>query len=132
MATLAERNIAAEARGVEAGHRAFAQPDGSVLVKSDTYPGKRYRVTYTASHVGAGVAFTCTPEGEAAYRDDHLRTIGAPGVLPCMHAGLAARRLEREGLARFAEDGRWVATDRAAVAEPPRRVAAGYLDRLRL
>ena len=132
MTPLAERNIAAEARGVETGHRALVHPDGGYRVLSDTYPGKSYRVTYTAPRAGAGLTFSCAPEGEAAYRDDHVRTIGAPGVLPCMHAGLAARRLEREGLARFADDGRWVATDQTPTLEPPREVGAALLDRLRL
>ncbi|HYN18345.1 MAG TPA: SWIM zinc finger family protein, partial [Actinomycetes bacterium] len=34
--------------------------------------------------------------------------------VPCKHAALAARRLEREGLARW-DDGRWRLRDRAQV-----------------
>lgn len=104
----AARNLAAEVRAVEEGHRARLD-NGAILVTSDTHHGKAYRVTATSVWAGQPVTFTCTPEGDAAYRDDHLHTVGVAGVTPCKHAALAARRLEREGLAELV-DGRWVAT----------------------
>ncbi len=42
------RNRDAEVRGVESGHVARVQSDGSILVTSDTHHGKAYRVTFTA------------------------------------------------------------------------------------
>lgn len=105
----AERNLAAEARAVEAGHRAFVQPGGWIRVSSDTHGdlGKHYRVEFTSSP-GAPIRFTCTPIGPMAFRDDHLHAeSGRPGMVPCMHAALAARRLEREGLAELDETGLW-------------------------
>jgi hypothetical protein len=115
--TVAQRNLDAEVRGVEAGHRALAQPDGSIRVVSDTHHDKHYVVTFTAPFAGSAVVFTCAPHGTAAYRDDHLHTVGGPGLTPCMHAALAARRLEREGLVRFT-GAEWVATDKAAAPAP--------------
>lgn len=104
----AERNIAAEKRAVEEGHRAFVQPGGWVKVVSDTYDGKWYVVTYVDS--GNGIRFSCRPDGRMAFRDDHLETNAEPGVVPCKHAAVAARRLEREGLARFDPIGIWRST----------------------
>lgn len=106
--TAAARNLAAEVRAVEEGHRARLD-QGAIVVTSDTHHGKAYRVTAVSVWAGQPITFTCTPEGDAAYRDDHLHTVGAPGVTPCKHAALAARRLEREGLAELA-GGRWLAT----------------------
>lgn len=103
----AARNLAAEVRAVEEGHRAFVMPGGWVRVVSDTHAGKTYRVEFVA--VGGLVSFSCRPEGEHAYTDDHLAASAAPGVTPCKHAALAARRLEREGLARL-EGGHWCST----------------------
>lgn len=108
--SLPERNVAAETRAVEAGHRAFVQPDGSIRVLSDTHGdlGKGYRVEFVAGAYDGLVRFTCTPEGAMAYRDDHLHVETVrPGEVPCMHAALAARRLEREGLIRYDKNGRW-------------------------
>lgn len=102
-----ERNVEKEARAVEEGHRAFVQPGGTVRVKSDTHEGKWYVITPIDS--GFGIVFRCTPEGAHAFEDDHLATSSTPGVLPCKHAALAARRLEREGLARVI-DGLWFTT----------------------
>jgi len=115
--TVGQRNLDAEVRGVEAGHRAFVQPDGSIRVVSDTHGdlGKHYVVTFAASFVGSAVVFACEPHGERAFADDHLYTVGGPGLVPCMHTALAARRLEREGLIRFTGH-EWVATAKAAPA----------------
>jgi hypothetical protein len=113
----AERNIRAERRAVEEGHHAFVQPDGSILVVSDTHEGKRYRVTYADS--GNGIRFECKPEGAHAFKDDHLDAIAEPGVAPCKHSALAARRLEREGLAVFLDVGVWVAIVRTPPPQTP-------------
>lgn len=118
MRTIADRNIAAEVRGHEAGHRAFVGPGGAIRVKSDTYAGKHYVVTFAAARVDGAVVFTCTPQGEGAYSDDHLHMVGGPGLAPCMHSGVAARRLEREGLIRFTDRGEWAATEKAAKPVP--------------
>lgn len=119
--TAAARNLAAEVRAVEEGHRARLD-QGAIVVTSDTHHGKAYRVTAVSVWAGQPITFTCTPEGDAAYRDDHLHTVGAPGVTPCKHAALAARRLEREGLAELAA-GRWVATHLAQRLTPTVSVA---------
>jgi hypothetical protein len=98
--------LAAEARAIEGGHRARALPDGSLLVKADSRGGS-YRVRVAGVERGL-VVFRCDcPSGD--YRA-HL-------PVPCKHAALAARRLEREGLARWA-DGGWRPSARAAVRVP--------------
>jgi hypothetical protein len=95
--------LAAEIRAVEEGHNARVLPDGSILVKSDSQPGS-YRVSLR--RVAGGVLwFACT------CRSGEYRT-ALP--VPCKHAALAARRLEREGLARW-EDGSWRLRERAQV-----------------
>ena len=116
MGSPAQRALAAEARAVEEGHRAFVQEGGWVRVASDSRPGKHYRVDVAAGSVGALIAFSCHPEGAGAYSDDHLALSGL-GYPPCKHAAVAARRLEREGLAAW-DAGAWLATDKAAVSEP--------------
>lgn len=116
---IAERNLAAEVRGVECGHRAIVLPGGAIKVVSDTHHGKHYVVTFAAASVGGRVAFTCTPHGSQAYRDDHLTTTSrCAGLVPCMHAAIAARRLERERLIDLNDRGEWIATPRAAIAQP--------------
>jgi hypothetical protein len=105
-ATPAQRNLAAEVRAVEEGHRAVVQPGGWVRVKSDTVAGKFYRVEFTGWR-GELVSFSCRPDGDRAYRGDHMATGGA-GVTPCKHAALAARRLELKGLAHLDERGYWI------------------------
>lgn len=117
MTTTQERSLAAEARAVEAGHHAIL--DGrTVRVCSDSTPGLHWIVSAECLPAeGAGVIFTCDPEDWAAAEGRghlHLRS-EAPGAVPCMHAALAARRLEREGLIRW-ERGSWVTTARAAAA----------------
>lgn len=109
--TISERNVDAEARAVEAGHRARVQDGGWVKVTSDTHGdlGKFYRVE-AAAHADGLVSFSCRPQGPMAYKDDHLWLGVTPGLLPCMHAALACRALERHGLARLDEQGRWAAT----------------------
>jgi hypothetical protein len=95
--------LAAEVRAVEEGHLARVLPDGSVLVKADSRPGSYLvrirRVT------GGVVGFACTcPSG--TYRPDR--------PVPCKHAALVGRRLEREGLATF-HGGRWLVRERTAL-----------------
>ena len=93
--------LAAEIRAVEEGHNARVLPDGSVLVKSESQPGS-YRVAIR--RIAGGVLwFGCT------CRSGEYRT-SLP--IPCKHAALAARRLEREGLARW-DDGTWRLHERA-------------------
>lgn len=119
---VADRTLAAEARAVAEGHRAYLNGDGTLRVVSDTKPGKHYTVRATCGmDEGAGAIFTCDPVGNAAYADDHLHTTSRePGHTPCKHAAVAARRLEREGLLRW-DAGRWVAT--AKVADVARTAA---------
>lgn len=110
----ADKNLHAEIRGIEEGHRAFVQDGGWVMVTSDTHPGKKYRVEFHAHVVGDGIIFTCKPDhGPGLYQDDHLFITGRPGVVPCKHAALAARRLEREGLAIF-NGSWWTVTEKGA------------------
>lgn len=107
--TTAERNVAAEARAVEDGHRARVQDGGWVKVTSDTYDGKWYRVEFVA-HLDGLISFSCRPEGRGAYADDHLAASASPGSVPCKHCALAARRLERERMATYDGHGRWSVT----------------------
>lgn len=99
--TPAERNLAAEVRGVEEGHHAFlissVAARAALKVASDTKPGKWYGVNATASP-GGPVVFSCEPFGDHAYEDDHLLLTGECGIVPCKHAAVAARRLERARL----------------------------------
>jgi hypothetical protein len=87
--------LAAEIRAVEEGHNARVLPDGSILVKAESHPGS-YRVVLRKIDDGY-LWFGCS------CRSGEYRT-WLP--VPCKHAALAARRLEREGLARW-EDGTW-------------------------
>jgi hypothetical protein len=95
--------LAAEVRAVEEGHNARVLADGSILVKAESHPGS-YRVAIRGIDQGV-LRFGCT------CRSGEYRT-ALP--VPCKHAALAARRLEREGLARW-EDGRWRLRDHAQV-----------------
>jgi hypothetical protein len=95
--------LAAEIRAVEEGHNARVMPDGSILVKAESNPGS-YRVTIRGIDRGI-LRFGCDCRS-GQYRTDL--------PVPCKHAALAARRLEREGLARW-EDGTWRLRDRAQV-----------------
>jgi hypothetical protein len=89
--------IACEARGLREGHRARVVDDGSLLVKASSGDGS-YRVRVAGIRDGLLVLRCTCPSGD--YR--------ARLPVPCKHAALAARRLEREGLARWDEDlGGW-------------------------
>jgi hypothetical protein len=95
--------LAAETRAVEEGHNARVMPDGSILVKAESNPGS-YRVVIRGIDRGV-LRFGCS------CRSGQYRT-ALP--VPCKHAALAARRLEREGLARW-DDGSWRLRERAQV-----------------
>jgi hypothetical protein len=95
--------LAAEARAVESGHNARVLPDGSVLVKSDSQPGS-HRVWIGGVRDGT-LLLGCTCRS-GTYRSSF--------PVPCKHAALAGRRLEREGFARW-EDGTWRLRERAQV-----------------
>ena len=82
--------LACETRAVEEGHRAYHTPTGALTVVSDSRPGVTWTVTFHAGTDGT-VRFACTcPSGR--YR-------GHRHDVPCKHAALAGRRLERERLA---------------------------------
>jgi hypothetical protein len=119
--------LAAEIRAVEEGHNARVLPDGSVLVKAESQPGS-YHVAIRGIDDGV-LWFGCSCRS-GAYRT----TL----PVPCKHAALAARRLEREGLARW-EDGTWRLRERAqvrgarlllarTVQRPPAPAAAPVVD----
>jgi hypothetical protein len=95
--------MAAEIRAVEEGHNARVLPDGSILVKAESHPGS-YRVWIRGVDDGV-LWFGCTCRS-GAYRTSL--------PVPCKHAALAGRRLEREGLARW-EEGSWRLRERAQV-----------------
>jgi hypothetical protein len=95
--------LAAEVRAVESGHNARVLPDGSVLVKSDSEPGS-HRVWVRGVRDGT-VILGCTCRSGT-----HRSSL----PVPCKHAALAGRRLERESLARW-HDGTWRLHERAQV-----------------
>jgi SWIM zinc finger len=89
--------IACEARGLREGRRTRALGDGSLAVKASSGDGS-YRVRVAGVRDGLLVLRCTCPSGD--YR--------ARLPVPCKHAALAARRLERDGLARWDEDlGGW-------------------------
>lgn len=95
LSTVLERAIAAEARAVEEGHHALWDASaGCFTVKSDSLDGVSYQVRPEALVTGrtaVSLRFTCTCRGAR----------GSAALLPCKHAALVARRLERMRLARF-------------------------------
>lgn len=129
-----DRNIAAEALGVEAGHQARLDRDEHgpfIRVKSDTVHGKSWKVRIHATAAGAPVAMTCEPDGTR--RSGHRNNSSTDGIAPCMHCTRALRRMERDGLVRFeapsvtpdaALVSRWVATEKAFQTDRPARSAA--------
>lgn len=93
-----ERTIAAEARAVEEGHHTFIVVGGAIEVVSDAVPRLRYRLTYRG--VNGYLVVSCTCPAGARGRSVVL------GGLGCKHSALVARRLSREGLARW-DGGAW-------------------------
>ena len=81
------QGLGALVRGVEEGHQARLNDDGSISVKSDSDPTKTYTVQFWGIGAGNQILFQCDcPAGR------HQRF--------CKHCTRAARRLEREGLAK--------------------------------
>src|SRR6266540_3728241 len=109
LAPHAAYGLAAEIRAVESGHNARLLADGSILVKSDSRPGS-YRVWLRGVRDGT-VLLGCTCRS-GTYRESL--------PVPCKHAALAGRRLERHGLARWHE-GAWRIRERAQVRGLRRR-----------
>jgi hypothetical protein len=95
--------LAAEIRAVESGHNARVLADGSILVKSDSQPGS-HRVWIR------GISDDTLLLGCTCRSGTHRTSL----PVPCKHAALAGRRLEREGLARW-HDGAWRIGRRAKV-----------------
>lgn len=122
-----DRTLAAECRAVEEGHRAFLEHDAAgpyLRVVSDTTPGLHYRVEATVHTAGEPIVWTCRPSAEG----DHHGLLGnVAGRTPCKHMAVAARRLERHGLAVLQlgplvgtdDTSHWVATPLAAALAPP-------------
>jgi hypothetical protein len=108
--------LAAEIRAVEEGHNARVLPDGSILVKAESNSGS-YRVAIRGIDDGV-LRFGCSCRS-----GEYRRAL----PVPCKHAALAARRLEREGLARW-EDGHWRLRERAQV-RGTRLLLAGTVQR---
>lgn len=99
-----EYTLRAEARAVEEGHRAFAIDDGRFRVVSDTYADVDYVVELRRFAPGLPVTVLCAcPSG--------LKRTGLP--VPCKHAALVVRRLEREGRAEW-HGGTWTAVEQDA------------------
>lgn len=113
MTSSLESSLAAETRAVEEGHRAFVQDDGSIRVVSDTRPGVAYHITFDTLGGDQRIRFWC----DCPASPHHSRT--QPGHVVCKHEALAARRLEREGLARWDPEAGWVITDKAAITRRP-------------
>lgn len=94
--------IAAEARAVEEGAHARIQDDGSFLVRSATRP-RSWRLTVETRSVGGRwrIRVRCACESGSARPSEPI---------PCWHAALVARRLEREAWAIW-DAGSWWLTD---------------------
>lgn len=103
-----------EVRAVEEGHRAFVRPGGSIRVKSDSQEGVSYEVTFHTTVTGA-IHFHCTcPSGQ---NRSHK-------LVPCKHAALAGRRLEREKIAVWNDGLFWVHPDLKAIQKAQERPKA--------
>lgn len=115
--------IAAEARAVESGAHAIQNPDGSFRVRSASRKGVTYRVVPAMIAQGSAwiVRFECECESGRARPSDPV---------PCWHAALVGRRLERIGWASWTS-GFWFATEIALVAcglalpKPPAKKVKG-------
>ena len=95
--------LAAEIRAIESGHNARVLPDGSILVKSDSQPGSHRVWIRGISDDTVLLGCTCRSGTHRTYLP-----------VPCKHAAVGGRRLEREGLARW-HDGAWRIGRRAQV-----------------
>jgi hypothetical protein len=116
---IAELSAATEIRAAENHHQARMGDAGTIRVTSDTTPGLEWIVRAWTSGPGVGIVFECRPSdpGLAAGRGHMPHASRIPGDVPCVHCATAARRMEREGLARW-DGGLWVATPRACAVAP--------------
>lgn len=132
------RTFQAELRAVEEGHRARRrEPDDPTvyLVTSDTRPGDwTYTVHVDFGYVprderdergalAAAPTFSCDHLAVQGITHAMARSVG-PGLAPCKHAAVVARRLEREGLIRWDEYLAWVESPERSLAvtlRAPRR-----------
>lgn len=103
-----------EVRAVEEGHRAFVKPGGSIKVVSESTPGLSYEVVFAARVTGV-IEFGCTcPSG-----------VNRPEkFVPCKHAALAGRRLERQKIAVWRDQNWWVHPDLKAKEDDMKRPVA--------
>lgn len=86
----------AEVRGVESERKAWKIDESTYEVLSESRHGVRYRVLRSGRQPGAWIILTCScPAGQHA----QARREGAARMVPCKHAALVGRRLEREGQA---------------------------------
>lgn len=117
--------LACEARAVESGARARRTPAGTYLVRSETRDLRWEVSVYTVRRPDGLVllGLRCSCES-GTYRPDQL--------VPCWHAALVARRLEREHQATWigglwAAEGPWLEQhdDTAEPPAPPVRRAQG-------
>lgn len=101
-ASAALRNLGAEVRAVEEGHRCRWDATRRLfLVKSDS-GARTYELTVGAQVAPDGdplLVVSCTPCPSSSRQRP-------AGILGCKHRGLVARRLERMGFARF-DGARW-------------------------
>lgn len=91
--------LRAEIRAIEEGHKCWADTHGpdTYEVVSHEQPDVRYRLRTTHHFPGSVIRVSCTcPSG--VHR--------AEVPIPCKHAALVARRLERAGEAEW-RDGWW-------------------------
>lgn len=96
--------IRAEGRAVEEGHHAISVGGGEYTVKSDTDDDVTYRLRPRLVEDGQSMRVRCScPAGMAR---------GALPI-PCKHAALLARRLEREGSAVWRDGVGWVVAEGA-------------------
>ena len=104
------KNLRSEILAVEEGHHAFFIPGtnqrrqvGAYTVKSDR-TSHRF-VVRVHQLISGSVHFECNHSTVLGFQDRSV--VGRPGVVPCKHAALVARRLERERAIELVED-RWV------------------------
>mgnify|MGYP001586745115 FL=1 len=101
------RSLFAEARAVESGqHARWSDDRQCFLVVSESEPGTNREVTVLGVKVGVRVYLRMSCSCPAGRRGRAITY----GMTACRHAALVARRLQREGLARYGEDNnRWYA-----------------------
>lgn len=107
-ASTASRNLAAEVRAVEEGHKVrIDHARGVFLVRSDSGP-RTYALTAQGQDGVVVVSCDC-PAG--------VRTQVPRGQVPCKHAALICQRLGRAGLVMLDDFGKWLITAKAARTE---------------